>query len=81
MIFKIQDTSLARLINLLNNKTCAIITAYRETDPNGNKLSKQENIQRNQYLRVHLTENRIAVYSLVGHWQETLYDTSYEVER
>ena len=78
---KINNSSLERLMELLRNQVCAIITAYKDTDVEGNILYKEHNIQRNRDLRIHFKENKIAVYILVGHWQETLYDTSYEVER
>ena len=77
---KTNNSSLERLMELLRNQVCAIITAYKDTDVEGNILSKEHNIQRNRDLRIHFKENKIGVYSLVGHWQETLYDTSYEVE-
>lgn len=75
-INKVTDSSLGRLMNLLNDKTYAIITAYRDSDTEGNELSKQENLQRNRELRARFNANKMGVYSLVGHWQET-----HEVER
>ena len=78
---KIKISSLERLMSLLRNQVCAIITAYKDTDAEGNILSKEHNIRRNQDLRIHFKENKIAVYSLVGHWQETCQCISYEVER
>ena len=70
-INKITDGSLGRLMNLLNDKTYAIITAYRDSDAYGNKLTKQENSQRNRELRAYFNANKMGIYSLVGHWQET----------
>ena len=76
ILYKVNDSSLRRLMSLLKEHTCAIITAYRDSDAEGNKLSKQENIQRNRDLRARFNANKMGVYSLVGHWQET-----YEIER
>ena len=73
---KVVHRSLGRLMNRLNEQTCAIITAYRDYDLNGDKISKEENIKRNRELRTRFNANKMGVYSLVGHWQET-----HEVER
>ncbi len=73
---KIVHRSLGRLMNRLNEQTCAIITAYRDYDLNGDKISNEENIQRNRELRTRFIANEMWAYSLVGHWQET-----NEVER
>jgi hypothetical protein len=48
---KIVHRSLGRLMNRLKEQTCAIITAYHDYNLNGDKISKEENIQRNRELR------------------------------
>ena len=68
---KIVHRSLGRLMNRLKEQTCAIITAYRDYNLNGDKISKEENIQRNRELRTRFVNNEMWAYSLVGHWQET----------
>lgn len=73
---KVDDRSLGRLMNRLKEQTCAIITAYRDYDLNGDKISKEENIKRNRELRTRFIANEMWAYYLVGHWQET-----NEVER
>lgn len=75
---KVSDSTLSRLFNLLNNQVCAIITAYRDTDSNGKKLTIQENIKRNRDLRARFNSNKMGVYQLVGHWQEAPDGYSYE---
>ncbi len=62
----------------MNNKSYAIITAYRDRDSEGNKLTKKQNIQRNRYLRAKFNDAKIGVYQLVGHWQEAPEGMSYE---
>ena len=68
---KVDNRSLGRLMNLLKEQTCAIITAYRDYDLNGDKISNKENIQRNHDLRTRFVANKMWAYSLVGHWQNT----------
>ena len=79
---KVVHRSLGRLMNRLNEQTCAIITAYRDYDLNGDKISKEENIKRNRELRTRFVNNEMWAYSLVGHWQETNeVERSYVISR
>ena len=68
---KVDERSLGRLMNLLKEQTCAIITAYLDYNINGEKISNEENIQRNRDLRTRFVNNEMWAYYLVGHWQET----------
>lgn len=60
----ISEDSLIRTLNVINNQTFAILTAYRH------EFSKDENIVRNRKLRTFLNFHRIGVHQLVGHWLE-----------
>ena len=69
---KIKDNSFRRLLNMLSNQTFAIITAYRHKDADDKPLSQRQNRQRNSDLRAKLTERKMRVYILEGHWQDAL---------
>ena len=75
---RIEDASFSRLKDFLKSRDFAIITAYRDTDNEGNKLSKKDNIVRNRKLRGVLNEHHMGVYQLIGHWQEAPAGMSYE---
>lgn len=60
----LNEATLTRLVNILENKTYAILSAYRK------KFSKKENIKRNRILRGILNANKMGPYQLVGHWLE-----------
>lgn len=75
---KIKCSSINRLWSNLQDKTFAIITAYRFNDEEGNRISTKENIQRNRDLRAQLNDAHMGVYQLVGHWQEATSGVSYE---
>jgi len=74
----IVDSTFNRLMDRLKNTTCAIITAYRCEDAEGNKMPKEENIRRNRKLRAIFNERKMGVYQLVGHWQEAPNNMNYE---
>lgn len=75
---KIVDSTFNRLMDRLQNTTCAIITAYRSNDAEGNKMTKEQNIKRNRDLRHKFNVRKMGVYQLVGHWQEAPDNMDYE---
>ena len=60
----ISEDSLNRTLSVINNKTFAIISAYRQ------EFTKEENIIRNRKLRGILNSKQMGVHQLVGHWLE-----------
>ena len=60
----ISEDSLTRTLSVINNKTFAIISAYRQ------EFTKEENIIRNRKLRGILNSKLMGVHQLVGHWLE-----------
>ena len=58
----ISEDSLTRTLSVINNKTFAIISAYRQD------FKKEENIIRNRKLRGILNSKQMGVHILVGHW-------------
>lgn len=60
----ISEDSLNRTLSVINNKTFAIISAYRQD------FKKEENIIRNRKLRSILNSKQMGVHQLVGHWLE-----------
>lgn len=60
----ISEDSLTRTLSAINNKTFAIISAYRQ------EFTKEENIIRNRKLRGILNSKHMGVHQLVGHWLE-----------
>lgn len=60
----ISEDSLQRTLSQMQDKSFAILTAYRA------KFSKKENIVRNRRLRAALDKHRMGVHSLIGHWRE-----------
>ena len=78
VLCKEENSSLDRLFDILNNQVCAIITAYRDTDSKGNRLTKKENIKRNRELRTRFSNNKMGVYQLVGHWLEAPEGYDYD---
>lgn len=64
----ISEDSLTRTLSVINNKTFAIISAYRQ------EFTKEENIIRNRKLRGILNSKQMGVHQLVGHWLEAPKD-------
>lgn len=60
----ISEDSLTRTLSVINNKTFAIISAYRQ------EFTKEKNIIRNRKLRDILNSKQMGVHQLVGHWLE-----------
>ena len=60
----ISEDSLNRTLSVINNKTFAIVSAYRQD------FKKEENIIRNRKLRSILNSKQMGVHQLVGHWLE-----------
>lgn len=66
------EGSFNRLLDRMQNKDFAIITAYRAN------FSKKENILRNRKLRGILNNHKLGVHQLVGHWQEAPSGINYK---
>ena len=68
----IVEGSFTRLLNQMDSKDFAIISAYR------NEKTKKENILRNRKLRGILNDKKMGVHQLVGHWQEAPEGVDYK---
>ena len=64
----ISESSLSRTRSIIQNSSFAILTAYRNMDKSGVKLSKRQNILKNKKLRVILNDMHMEVHQLVGHY-------------
>jgi len=61
---QIDEGSMSRVWEKLNNVDFAIITAYRKSNP------KDKNVRLNRDLRFALNSAKLGSYPLVGHWRE-----------
>lgn len=68
----ISEDSLNRTLSVINNKTFAIVSAYRQD------FKKEENIIRNRKLRSILNSKQMGVHQLVGHWLEAPKGTAWD---
>ena len=66
------EDSLRRTLEIIQNRSFAILTAYRA------KFNKEENILRNRKLRAFLNQNRMGVHQLVGHYREDQRDGTFK---
>jgi hypothetical protein len=67
----ISEKTLIRLKDYLQNKTFAIMSAYRVyRNDNITKTPTKEKYQRNRDLRAEFNRHKLGVYHLVGHWVE-----------
>jgi len=70
---QIDEASLSRVWEKLNNVDFAIITAYRKS------RDKEQNVAKNRELRGSLNAKKLGAYPLVGHWRECeLTDVPYD---
>ena len=69
----ITEAGLSRVLQSIEEKDFAIITAYRDEN------DKKTNIKRNRNLRAEFDKRKLGVYHLVGHWQEcSIKNISYK---
>jgi len=61
---ELDEASLSRLWQHVQNRSFAILTAYR------NKNTKEQNVQLNRSLRGELNSRELGPHSLIGHWRE-----------
>jgi len=76
----ISESSLSRTLEIIRTSSFAILTAYRNTDKNGVKFTKKQNILRNRKLRVILNNMFMRVHQLVGHYKEISHITHKPVD-
>jgi 2'-5' RNA ligase len=69
----IQEESVSRLLNHIQNGDFAIMSANR------NELSNKENIQQSKALSNDLQKEKAGHINLIGHWQELHRDTRQEI--
>lgn len=66
----ISEDSLSRTLHVIESKTFAILSAYRKFKPDGQKMTKLENVVRNRKLRAIFNSKKMGVHQLIGHWLE-----------
>lgn len=73
----IDEASLSRLLNRTQDRSWAILTAFRDS------VSYKQNVKNNQKIIRKLNSLKLGPYLLQGHWQEAPDDMDYEtaVER